>query len=196
LPAPDTFRPRRAAGQRVAKHAAGPQDGGEPRVFLVDAGAAGTPGHHLQFAQTLAEQENLNRWQRLMCWVSGSGEGWATYAERLMGELGYLDDDPGAYLGMLDLQLMSAANVALDIGMHLELEIPAGEKRLRFELHRYLGWPGQVTSYKLGERSWLQARDEARTRTGDSFSRKDFHTRALSLGATGLDPLREALARS
>ncbi len=181
----------------------------------------GAPGHHLQNAQALAEQENLNRWQRLMCWVSGSGEGWATYAERLMGELGYLDDDPGAYLVMLDMQLMSAANVALDIGVHLELEIPAGtgwpegkrwnaeiawdflrahsswdEKRLRFELHRYLGWPGQVTSYKLGERSWLQARDEAKTRAGDSFSLKDFHTRALSLGAMGLDPLREALARS
>jgi uncharacterized protein (DUF885 family) len=85
----------------------------------------GAPGHHLQRSQTLAEQENLNRWQKLMCWVPGSGEGWATYAERLMGELGYLDD-PGAHLGMLDAQLMGAANVALDIGVHLELEIPAG----------------------------------------------------------------------
>jgi uncharacterized protein (DUF885 family) len=179
----------------------------------------GAPGHHLQLSQTLAEQENLNRWQRLMCWVSGSGEGWAFYAERLMGELGYLND-PGAHLGMLDAQLMGAANVALDIGVHLELEIPAGtgwregerwnaeiaweflrahsswdEKRLRFELHRYLGWPGQVPSYKLGERIWLQARDEAKARGGDTFSLKDFHTKALSLGAMGLDPLREALAR-
>ena len=69
------------------------------------------------------------------------------------------------------------------------------EKRLRFELHRYLGWPGQVPSYKLGERIWLQARDEAKARDGDSFSLTDFHTKALSLGAMGLDPLREALAR-
>ncbi len=99
---------------------------------------------------------------------------------------------------MLDAQLMGAANVALDIGVHLELEIPAGtgwregerwnaeiaweflrahsswdEKRLRFELHRYLGWPGQVPSYKLGERIWLQARDEAKARGGDTFSLKD-----------------------
>ena len=51
----------------------------------------GVPGHHLQISQTMAEQENLNRWQRLMCWVSGHGEGWALYAERLMGELGYLE---------------------------------------------------------------------------------------------------------
>jgi uncharacterized protein (DUF885 family) len=180
----------------------------------------GVPGHHLQISQSLTEQENLNRWQRLMSWVSGYGEGWATYAERLMGELGYLDDDPGAYLGMLDMQMMPAANVALDIGVHLELEIPKGtgwregerwnagtaweflrahsswdEKRLRFELHRYLGWPGQVPSYKLGERVWLQAREEAKARAGGAFSLKDFHSKALSLGAMGLDPLREALSR-
>ncbi len=180
----------------------------------------GVPGHHLQIAQSLAEQENLNRWQRKMSWVSGYGEGWATYAERLMGELGYLDDDPGAYLGLLDAQVMSAANVALDIGVHLELAIPPGagwregerwnaaiaweflrahsswdEPRLRFELHRYLGWPGQVPSYKLGERAWLQARDEAKARAGSDFSLKDFHSRALSLGAMGLDPLRTALSR-
>jgi uncharacterized protein (DUF885 family) len=180
----------------------------------------GVPGHHLQISQSLAGQENLNRWQRLMSWVSGYGEGWATYAERLMGELGYLDDDPGAYLGMLDMQMMSAANVALDIGVHLELEIPKGtgwregerwnagtaweflrthsswdEKRLRFELHRYLGWPGQVLSYKLGERVWLQTREEARARARGAFSLKDFHSKALSLGAMGLDPLREALSR-
>ena len=140
--------------------------------------------------------------------------------QNVKGELGYLDDDPGAHLGLLDLQLMSAANVALDIGVHLELEIPAGtgwpagerwnagfawdflrarsswdEERLRFEWNRYLGWPAQVTSYKLGERSSRQARDEARARAGAAFSLKDFHTQALSLGAMGLDPLREALAR-
>ncbi|HMD26821.1 MAG TPA: DUF885 domain-containing protein, partial [Streptosporangiaceae bacterium] len=48
----------------------------------------GVPGHHLQIAQAVTEQENLNRWQRQMCWVSGHGEGWALYSERLMGELG------------------------------------------------------------------------------------------------------------
>ena len=179
----------------------------------------GVPGHHLQISQAVAERENLNRWQRLWAWVAGYSEGWALYAERLMGELGYLDD-PGAHLGMLGGQLGSAASVALDIGVHLELEIPAGagwregerwnteiaweflrdqsirdEKDLRFTLHRYLGWPGQAPSYKLGERIWLQARDEAKARAGDTFSLKDFHSRALSLGVMGLDPLREALTR-
>jgi Bacterial protein of unknown function (DUF885) len=69
------------------------------------------------------------------------------------------------------------------------------EKRLRFELHRYLGWPGQVPSYKLGERVWLQAREETKARAGDALSLKDFHSKAPSLGTMGLDPLREALSR-
>src|ERR1700759_320603 len=180
----------------------------------------GVPGHHLQISQSLAERENLNRWLRKMSWNPGYGEGWATYAERLMAELGYLDDDPGAYLGLLDVQIMSAANVALDIGVHLELEIPRGagwregehwnpgiaweflrahsswdEPRLRFELQRYLGWPGQGPSYKPGERAGLQARDEARARAGSDFRLKDFHSRALGLGAMGLDPWRTALAQ-
>jgi uncharacterized protein (DUF885 family) len=179
----------------------------------------GVPGHHLQVSQQVFEKESLNRWQRLLCWVSGHGEGWALYAERLMAELGYLAD-PGAMLGMLDSQLLRAARVVVDLGVHLELPIPAGtgwhegetwtaelaweflrsrvhmeDEMLRFELNRYLGWPGQAPSYKLGERIWLQARDEARQRKGADFSLKDFHSQALALGALGLDPLREALAR-
>jgi len=179
----------------------------------------GVPGHHLQVSQAVFEKESLNRWQRLLCWVSGHGEGWALYAERLMEELGYLAD-PGALLGMLDAQLLRASRVVVDLGVHLELPIPAGtgwhegetwnaelaweflrsrvhmeDEMLRFELNRYLGWPGQAPSYKLGERIWLQARAEVRQRKGADFSLKDFHTQALALGALGLDPLRAALAR-
>src|SRR3546814_18694122 len=83
----------------------------------------GVPGHHLQVAQTAYRKESLNRWQRLMCWVSGHGEGWALYAERLMEDLGYLED-PADRLGMLDGQSFRAARVIIDIGMHLELTIP------------------------------------------------------------------------
>jgi len=179
----------------------------------------GVPGHHLQVAQTAYRSDVLNRWQRLMCWVSGHGEGWALYAERLMADLGYLDDH-GDRLGMLDAQAFRAARVVIDIGMHLGLEIPAGtgfhdgetwdpelgleflrahnsmaDEFLRFELDRYLGWPGQAPSYKVGERIWLQARDEVRARQGDRFDLKAFHRRALDLGGLGLDPLRAELAR-
>jgi uncharacterized protein (DUF885 family) len=181
----------------------------------------GVPGHHLQVGQTQLRAELLNRWQRLLCWCSGHGEGWALYAERLMDDLGYLAD-PGDKLGMLDGQALRATRVIVDIGMHLELEIPRdnpfgfhpGERWtpelgweflrahcrmtdevLRFEWRRYLGWPGQAPSYKIGERIWLQARDDAKLRKGADFDLKAFHRDALNLGALGLDPLRKALAR-
>ncbi len=178
----------------------------------------GVPGHHLQVATAVYQAEKLNNFQRLMCWVSGYGEGWALYAERLMRELGYLEDD-GDLLGMLDAHLFRAARVIIDIGMHLELEIPRGTgfhegerwtpdlglefmltrtitdpAHVRDEIDRYLGWPGQAPSYKIGERLWLAARDEARARHGAAFDLKKFHKDALELGAMGLDTLRERLA--
>ncbi|HEY0533177.1 MAG TPA: DUF885 domain-containing protein [Actinoplanes sp.] len=181
----------------------------------------GVPGHHLQVSQALLRADSLNRWQRLLCWCSGHGEGWALYAERLMDDLGYLQD-PGDRLGMLDGQALRACRVIVDIGMHLELTIPRDnpfgfhpgerwtpelgweflrahtrveEKLLRFEWKRYLGWPGQAPSYKIGERIWLQAREETKQRKGADFDLKAFHRDALDLGSLGLDPLRKALAR-
>ncbi|HEX2417869.1 MAG TPA: DUF885 domain-containing protein [Micromonosporaceae bacterium] len=179
----------------------------------------GVPGHHLQIGQTAYRRELLNRWQRNLCWVSGHGEGWALYAERLMADLGYLDD-PGDRLGMLSAQALRATRVIIDIGMHLELPIPTGtgfhegatwtpelgwefllahgyldEPTLRYELDRYLGWPGQAPAYKVGERIWLRAREEARQRAGAGFDLREFHRKALDLGSLGLDPLRRALAR-
>ena len=71
----------------------------------------------------------------------------------------------------------------------------ADEPTLRFELNRYLGWPGQAPAYKIGERIWLEAREEARKRSGDTFDLSKFHSDALNLGPLGLDPLRAALAR-
>jgi uncharacterized protein (DUF885 family) len=174
----------------------------------------GVPGHHLQVAQTAYLRDRLNRWRRLASWVSGHGEGWALYSERLMADLGYLDD-PANRLGMLDGQSLRAARVVIDIGVHCEFEAPAevgggawtydkawqlltnhahmAEKFLRYELDRYLGWPGQAPSYKLGERLWLQLRDEAQARLGSDFDLKAFHRRALDIGSVGLDVLRSAV---
>ncbi len=64
-----------------------------------------------------------------------------------------------------------------------------------FEVKRYLGWPGQAPSYKVGEKIWLEAREDAKQRKGASFDLKQFHTDALNLGSLGLDPFRAALAR-
>jgi uncharacterized protein (DUF885 family) len=179
----------------------------------------GVPGHHLQVAQTALRSDTLNRWQRRGCWVSGHGEGWALYAERLMAELGWLDD-PGDLLGMLDAQRFRAARVCVDIGLHCGFPVPGpaealvgpswtapgalaflhahsrlDEPTLRFEVDRYCGWPGQAPSYKVGERLWLQARADAQARHGAAFDLRRFHDQALALGPMGLDPLRAALAR-
>ncbi|KQS66121.1 DUF885 domain-containing protein [Modestobacter sp. Leaf380] len=178
----------------------------------------GVPGHHLQIGQTVYNAALLNRWQRLLCFVSAHGEGWALYAERLMGELGFLED-PGDRLGMLDAQELRAARVVLDIGVHLDLPIPPGQgvdadrwsydvalaflrdhvsmddEMLVDELHRYLGWPGQAPSYKVGERVFLDARERARARHGDAFDLKAWHRAVLDLGSFGLDPFAAELDR-
>jgi len=173
----------------------------------------GVPGHHIQVAGVRLLTEELSRFQRTLTFISGHGEGWALYAERLMGELGYLEN-PDYYLGMLSAQALRCVRVIIDIGMHLELAIPqdesfhpgekwthdlmldfaAGRTRrprefLQSEVIRYLGWPAQAISYKVGERKWLEARESARQRAGASFSMKEFHSQALALGPMGLDTL-------
>ncbi len=171
----------------------------------------GVPGHHLQVGQATYNKDSLNSWRR-QSWTSGHGEGWALYAERLMEQLGYLDD-PANRLGMLDGQRMRAARVVLDIGVHLEKTLPDGSgpwtgefafdflahnvnmnaQFVRFEVNRYLGWPGQAPSYKVGQRIWEQLRDEYRRREGAAFDIRAFHKKALDIGGVGLDTLRAAL---
>jgi uncharacterized protein (DUF885 family) len=175
------------------------------------------PGHHLQLAQMMYQAASLTRFQRLGVMVSGHGEGWALYAERLMHELGYLDD-PVYELGWLAGQALRAARVILDIGLHCEMRIPGNERfhpgerwraemglpfllertgfspeRLASEVDRYLGYPGQAISYKVGERVWLQGRDRARRRLGSRFDLKEFHQVVLEMGAMGLDQLSTEL---
>lgn len=173
----------------------------------------GVPGHHLQIAQAVYNRAELNSWRRLLAGSSGHAEGWALYAERLMEQLGYLDD-PADRLGMLDGQRMRAARVVLDIGVHLgkprldgagtwdhayALEfmlrnVNMPKEFVEFEVNRYLGWPGQAPSYKVGQRIWEQIRDDYRARQGEAFDFKTFHMKALTLGGVGLDTLRMALS--
>ncbi|GEP25546.1 DUF885 domain-containing protein [Cryobacterium levicorallinum] len=174
----------------------------------------GVPGHHLQIGQAVYNRAKLNTWRRQLAGTSGHAEGWALYAERLMEQLGYLDD-PADRLGMLDGQRMRAARVVLDIGVHLGKQLPDGsgpwtadyafeflgqnvnmnESFVKFEVNRYLGWPGQAPSYKVGQRIWEQLRDAAQQRQGAAFSIKEFHRAALDLGGVGLDTLRSTLLK-
>lgn len=178
----------------------------------------GVPGHHLQLAQVTYLAGELSRFQRSLAFIPGHTEGWALYAERLMGELGYLEN-ADYHLGMLCAQAFRATRVVLDIGLHLQLEIPAAERFhpgerwtpelalafaighgyhepdfLRSELDRYLGWPGQAICYKVGERVWLAVREEARREAGPAFDLKTFHRRALNLGPMGLAQFQRELA--
>lgn len=176
----------------------------------------GVPGHHLEIGLHRATGEHLNPVQRSSI-VSAFSEGWALYAERLMDELGFLER-PEYRLGYLSFQALRAARVVVDIGLHLSLEIPDGwphggerwtaeiaEQFLideagidrgfaRSEVVRYLGLPGQATSYKLGERVWLEGRAASRQRAGGAFELKEFHRRALSFGPVGLGQLSAELA--
>ncbi|WP_405809725.1 DUF885 domain-containing protein [Streptomyces sp. NBC_00210] len=179
----------------------------------------GVPGHHLQIAQWAHVADQLSRYQATVGGVSANAEGWALYAERLMDELGFLPD-PERRLGYLDAQMMRACRVIVDIGMHLELQIPAdspfhpGERWtpelaqeffgkhsgrpaefVESELTRYLSMPAQAIGYKLGERAWLLGRENARRAHGDAFDAKAWHMAALSQGSMGLDDLVDELSK-
>jgi uncharacterized protein (DUF885 family) len=172
------------------------------------------PGHHLQFG--CSHMASLTRAHRLG-FQTAHGEGWALYAERLMDELGWFRT-PDTRLGFLSSQAFRAVRVVVDIGLHLGRTVPAGlpgagqpwgfdtavaaleaaggltGEHARSEVVRYLSWPAQATSYKLGERSWLAGRDAARTAAGASFDLRRWHARALAFGSLGLDRLERELA--
>ena len=172
----------------------------------------GFPGHHLQIGTSLGSS-GLSRTQRALIWYPGYGEGWALYTERLMDELGYFER-PEWVFGMLASQLFRASRVVADIGLHLGFQIPDGAplnagERWNFEnacvfmrdiglqqhdyavsdVLRYLGWPAQAISYKVGEREILKIRDSERSRLGAGFDLKDFHSRVLGDGEMGLTML-------
>ncbi|MBD0743952.1 DUF885 domain-containing protein [Streptomyces sp. CBMA152] len=179
----------------------------------------GVPGHHLQIAQWRHVADRLSRYQATIGTVSANAEGWALYAERLMDELGFLPD-PERRIGYLDAQMMRACRVIVDIGMHLELEIPdhspfhPGERWtpelaqeffgshsgrpaefVESELTRYLSMPAQAIGYKLGERAWLLGRENAKKHHGDAFDARAWHMAALSQGPLGLDDLVDELSK-
>ncbi|MCB9669797.1 MAG: DUF885 domain-containing protein [Alphaproteobacteria bacterium] len=172
----------------------------------------GFPGHHLQLGTGILLADRLSRHHRLFAHNTGHAEGWALYAERLMLELGFLDH-PALELGYRINELARAYRVVVDIGLHLELDIPEDApfrpgERWTFDLAveamrdramlaprtahdnvvRYLGWPGQAIAYKVGERVIREARDVWMARPGATL--RDFHSTLLEQGSMGLGRLR------
>ena len=173
------------------------------------------PGHHLQLGATRLVE--LTRAQQLG-FNSAHGDGWALYAERLMDELGRLNK-PEYRLGFLSMQAFRAARFVVDIGLHTGQWIPAGRggagsnwnydaaveylesasglsrASCESEVLRYLSWPTQATTYKLGERIWLQGRHRARQLQGERFDLKAWRGAALALGPLDMDDLGNELER-
>lgn len=179
----------------------------------------GLPGHHLQHAISMG-LEHLHPFQRYLCHVHGYAEGWAHYSEQLAVDLGMVRDG-AERLGVLHAQRWRAARIVIDLGLHLELDIPAGNglteaerftpdsgatflaamagidaHMARNEVDRYLGWPGQALAFKTGARLWEAVRSEQQRSAGSAFDLKEFHMSALRLGPMGLDPLRAQLAKA
>jgi uncharacterized protein (DUF885 family) len=167
----------------------------------------------MQIGYSKLNKDTLTRYQREVAWTSGYGEGWALYSERLIDELGYFED-PGYKMGYLMCQAMRAARLVVDIGLHLKYKDSNGNQwnhisasmflqeyallksdYAKSEVRRYISWSGQAITYKLGERVWLEARENAKLRLGDKFDLKKFHMYALKLGPMGLDMLKEELEK-
>ena len=150
------------------------------------------PGHHLQNALN-QENESLSLYRKHGYYTSAYGEGWALYAERLATEAGLLTSDYDE-LGVLQSELFRAVRLVVDTGLHHKRwtreEAMAYMKRItgmsdtevQAEIERYIVWPGQACSYKVGMLSILELRERARNALGDRFSIQDFHSLILDHG--------------
>ena len=157
----------------------------------------GQPGHHYHIA--LQQELPLPKFRK-HGWYTAYGEGWALYAETLGHEMG-LFDDPNAYLGHLQDELLRAVRLVTDTGLHakgwsreqtmkymMETEgVPEAEARRATE--RYMAWPGQALAYKVGALKIQQLRERARQQLGERFKLKDFHDLVLRDGALPLSVL-------
>jgi uncharacterized protein (DUF885 family) len=162
----------------------------------------GVPGHHFQIA--LAQESDLPLFRNVLVFT-GYTEGWALYAEQLAYELGWYQDDPHGALGYLQAQAFRAARLVVDTGLHandwssdqaLEFMVEntgydAGF--MRFEVGRYVAWPGQATAYMVGMLKILELRQSAMEQMGESFDLKAFHRIVLSNGSMPLEILERVV---
>jgi uncharacterized protein (DUF885 family) len=160
----------------------------------------GIPGHHLQFsiAESLPDIPEFRR--------NGSynaySEGWAFYSERLGKEMGFYEDPYSEY-GRLENEMWRSVRLVVDTGVHYKhwsrqqmidfftAHTAMDAQNIATEVDRYIAWPGQALSYKLGQMTILKLRDEARRELGDRFDIRKFHDAVLEEGPLPLDVLEE-----
>jgi uncharacterized protein (DUF885 family) len=160
----------------------------------------GAPGHHFQIALA-QELPNVPKFRRF----GGYGayaEGWGLYAEGLGKEMGFYQD-PISEFGMLSTQVWRAVRLVVDSGIHdkrwtreqaidyFMANAPLSRADAVREVERYFNWPGQATSYMVGQLKILELRDRAKRELGDRFDIRDFHAAVLENGSLPLDVLEE-----
>jgi uncharacterized protein (DUF885 family) len=161
----------------------------------------GIPGHHFQISIALGLKDlPLIRQQTL---YTAYAEGWALYAEQFAAEIGMYKDDPWGDLGRLQLELLRAARLVVDTGLHAEgwsreraidyMVDTTGiaQADVTSEVERYMALPGQACAYKVGELKILELRDKARAALGPKFNLKDFHAVVLENGGVPLTLLEQ-----
>ena len=151
-----------------------------------------TPGHHHQIAHSL-ENEELTLYRRFGYYTSAFAEGWALYSEILALEVG-LAENPYDELGILQSELFRANRLVVDTGMHykrwtreeamdyMKSVTGMSDTEVRVEIERYIVWPGQALSYKVGMIKILELRKRAMKELGEKFNIKDFHSAVLDHG--------------
>jgi uncharacterized protein (DUF885 family) len=162
------------------------------------------PGHHFQLAMVL-ELPGLPLIRKAGGGFSANTEGWALYAELLCDEMGLYDNDPLGRLGMLQGQILRAGRCVVDTGLHTKgwsreqaidyMVATTGDNRasMTSEVERYCTWPGQATSYKVGQTQWLKLRADALKRLGPKFDIRDFHDAGLTAAPMPLSVLANVI---
>jgi uncharacterized protein (DUF885 family) len=210
--------PEDEIGAAGAYYRAPALDGSRPGIFYVNlrdpsetqrfamrtlAAHEGIPGHH--FESATGQQLTGLPMVRKLDYITAHGEGWALYAERLVGELGL--HDPFSDLGRLQAEMFRAVRLVVDTGIHsrrwsreqaidymlLETGMTRGE--VVSEIERYIAMPGQACAYMVGMLEILQMREQARARQGERFNLPDFHQVILGNGALPLSVLRREAER-
>jgi uncharacterized protein (DUF885 family) len=161
----------------------------------------GIPGHHFQISIALGLKDlPLIRQQTL---YTAYAEGWALYAEAFAAEIGMYKDDPWGDLGRLQLELLRAARLVVDTGLHAEgwsreqaidymvSTTGMAEGDVTSEVERYMALPGQACAYKVGELKILELREKAKAALGPKFNLKDFHAVVLENGGVPLTVLEQ-----
>lgn len=158
------------------------------------------PGHHLQISLN-AELEDLPSYRR-NAYLSAFGEGWGLYSEYLGIEAGFYQD-PYSRFGRLTYEMWRAARLVVDTGMHMydwsrERAMNFMSENTALSLHnvktetdRYISWPGQALSYKIGELTIKRLRNEAEQALGQHFDIREFHHQVLRHGSVPLSVLEE-----